>query len=240
MKLIVVIALVCLGATLSAAGRPASTEVVQKLKDIEPVYKNLQDTIVNAVAGAKLNTASKTDAFYQVIISNKEASLKQSIQLEDDFKYQLDNQAPSTDSGCLGFLRTLMENNMNVAGVGYTNCVNTVEGGLKQELDKVYELLQVDESELFDMSLLDVFRGENIIADPAKIINKLNQKASEINGISLSFVADINAAVDGFATRLSALENSYKTCVLSNESILKQSFESSKMQLTQICMGSIV
>ncbi|XP_058121287.1 uncharacterized protein LOC131282613 [Anopheles ziemanni] len=240
MKLIFAIALVCLGVSLTEAGRTASTEVVQKLKAIEPIYKNLQDNIVNAVAGAKLNTASKTDSFYQAIIDNKEASLKQSIQLEDSFSYQLNNQAPSTDSSCLGFLRTLMENNMFVAGVGYTNCVNTVEAGLKEELDKVYKLLQVDESELFDLSLLDVFRGENIIADPAKMIAKLNEKEAEINGISVSFVADINAAVDGYATRLSALENSYKSCVLSNESLLKQAFESSKMQLTLICMGTIV
>ncbi|KFB38046.1 AGAP008579-PA-like protein [Anopheles sinensis] len=240
MKLVITIAILCLGVSLSEAGRPASTEVVQKLKAIEPIYKDLQDTIVNAVAGAKLNTASKTDTFYQAIISNKEASLKQSVQLEDAFSYQLNNQAPSTDSSCLAFLRTLMENNMNVAGVGYTNCVNTVEAGLKEELDKVYKLLQVDESELFDLSLLDVFRGENIIADPVKIIAKLNEKEAEINGISLSFVADINAAVDGYATRLSALENSYKSCVLTNESLLKQAFDSSKMQLTMICMGTIV
>ncbi|KFB36715.1 AGAP008579-PA-like protein [Anopheles sinensis] len=240
MKLIFAITLVCLGVSLSEAGRTASTDVVQKLKEIEPIYKNLQDDIVNAVAGAKLNTASKTDAFYQAISDNKEASLKKSIAYEDEFINQLNNQAPSADSSCLEWLRGNTENNMFVAGVGYTICVNTVEAGLKKELDKVYKLLQVDESELFDLSLLDVFRGENIIADPVKIIAKLNEKASEINSIAANFKADVNVSVDDYATRLIALEKSYKSCVLSNESALKQAIETSKMQLTQICMGTIV
>ncbi|KFB36719.1 AGAP008579-PA-like protein [Anopheles sinensis] len=233
MKLVIAIAVLCLCSSLSEAGYTTSTEVVQKLNQTEKMYKHLQENIINIVAWVKLNTAAKTNAFYQTISDNKEASLKQSLQLEDAFSYQLNNEVLSPDSPCLGHLRAIMENNMFMAGVGYTNCVNTVEAGLKEELE-------VDESELFDLSLLDVFRDENIIADPVKIIAKLNEKASEIRGISESFVTEINAAADGYATRLSALEKSYNSCVLSNESVLKQAFESSKIQLTQICMGSIV
>uniref|UniRef100_A0A182WFL2 Protein TsetseEP domain-containing protein n=1 Tax=Anopheles minimus TaxID=112268 RepID=A0A182WFL2_9DIPT len=241
MKHFIVLALLCLGvAQLSEAARPVSTEVVQKLKELEPVYKQLQDTVINEVAGAKLTTASRTDAFYKAVIADKEASLATSVQLEDEIIYQLNGQGPSADSSCLQMIRSLVDSNMNIAGVGYSNCVNTVEAGVNEELDKVYKLLQVDESELFDISLLDVFKGENIILDPSKIINKLNDKRTEIDGISLSFVSDINAAVNAYASRLGDLQNTYKTCLLTNESILKVTFESSKSQLTQICMGTFV
>ncbi|XP_058121288.1 uncharacterized protein LOC131282614 [Anopheles ziemanni] len=240
MKLFFAITLAYLGVSLTEAGRTASTDVVQKLKEIEPIYKNLQDNIVNAVAGAKLNTASKTDSFYQTISDNKEASLKQSIAYEDEFIYKLNNQPSSADASCLEELRTIVESYMNVAGFGYTNCVNQVETGLKKELDKVYKLLQVDESELFNLSLLDVFRGENIIADPVKIIAKLNEKASEINSIALNFTADVNVSVDDYASRLVALQNSYKSCVLSKESSLQQALETTNMQLMQICVQTVL
>ncbi|KFB36718.1 AGAP008579-PA-like protein [Anopheles sinensis] len=233
MKLIFAITLVCLGVSLSEAGRTASTDVVQKLKEIEPIYKNLQDDIVNAVTGAKLNATSQTEAFYQAISDNKEASLKKSIAYEDEFITQFQDSSVNPD--CLEPLRTIMESNMFITGVGYTNCVNTVEAGLKKEQDKVYKLLQVDESELFDLSLLDVFRGENIISDPVKIIAKLNEKASEINSIAANFMADVNVSVDDYATRLIALEDEYKSCVLKNEDSLKQAIEASKVQLTHIC-----
>ncbi|XP_053665733.1 uncharacterized protein LOC128715089 [Anopheles marshallii] len=241
MKHFIAVALLCLGvAKLSEAGRPVSTEVVQKLKDIEPVYKQLQDTVINEVAGAKLATATRTDAFYKAVIADKEISLATTVQLEDDMVYQLNGQGPSADASCLQFIRSLVDSNMNVAGVGYSNCVNTVEAAVNEELDKVYQLLQIDESELFDISLLDVFRGENIIMDPSKIIQKLDDKRSEIDGISLNFVSTINAAVNAYASRLGDLQNSYKTCLLNNESILKLTFESSKNQLVQICLGTIV
>uniref|UniRef100_A0A182Q0L7 Protein TsetseEP domain-containing protein n=1 Tax=Anopheles farauti TaxID=69004 RepID=A0A182Q0L7_9DIPT len=203
MKHFIAIFVLCLGvAKLTEAGRPVSTEVVQKLKQLEPVYKKLQDDVINQVAGAKFATAARTDEFYQNIIADKESSLSESIRMEDEFINLLDKQGPSVDKICLDFLRSLTENNMGVAGISYTNCVKNAEAGVSSELDKVYELLQVDEAELFDISLLDVFNGENIITDPAKIIAKMNAKQSEIEGISLSFIADLNAAVNAYAARL--------------------------------------
>ncbi|XP_061513168.1 uncharacterized protein LOC5668344 [Anopheles gambiae] len=241
MKLLIVLVVLCLGVvTLTEAARPVSTEVVQKLKELEPVYKQLQDKVISEVAGAKLATATATDTFYKGVIADKETSLTRSIQLEDDMTYQFNGQASSVDASCLQMLRSIVDMNMNVAGFGYTNCVNNVEAGVKAELDRVYQLLQVDESELFDISLLDVFKGENIISNPAKIIAKLTEKRSEIDGISLSFVADINAAVNAYSSRLGDMQNEYKTCLLGNESVLKGSFESTKNQLVQTCLGAIV
>ncbi|XP_050100758.1 uncharacterized protein LOC126581266 [Anopheles aquasalis] len=241
MKTFLTIVLLCLGiASNCEAGRPVSYQVVQKLKEVEPVYKQLQDSVVNAVASAKLNTAARTDAFYRAVIADKESSLTQSVQMEDQFIFQLDNQAPSVDASCIGFLRTLVDNNMNVAGVGFTQCVKTVEKNLKAELDKIYELLLVDESDVFGLSLLDVFDGENMIADPAKIVAKLEAKEQDISRISLSFISEINSAVDTFASRLNDMTGSYKSCLLMNESILKATYDNSKTQLTGICLGSIV
>ncbi|XP_058060679.1 uncharacterized protein LOC131211283 [Anopheles bellator] len=228
------------GASFSEAARPVSSQVVQKLKDIEPVYKDLQDRVVNAVAGAKLSAATRTDAFYQTVIGDKEASLAQAEQLEDQLNYQLDHQSALVETSCLGFIRSTLDSNMNVAGVGYTNCINTVEKGLKAEVDKIYEVLLVDESDIFGLSLLDVFNGENIIAGPAQIISKLEGKEKDIANISTGFLTEINAAVDGFSSRLNDLGAGYKSCLLTNESILKMAYENSKTQLTQICLGTIV
>uniref|UniRef100_A0A182NTB5 Uncharacterized protein n=1 Tax=Anopheles dirus TaxID=7168 RepID=A0A182NTB5_9DIPT len=208
MKHFIAIFVLCLGvAKIAEAGRPVSSEVVQKLKQLEPVYKKLQDDVINQVAGAKLATASRTDEFYKNIIADKESSLTESIRMEDEFVGLLDKQAPSVDKICLDFLRTLTENNMGVAGISYTNCVKNAEAGVSAELDKVYELLQVDEAELFDISLLDVFNGGNIITDPSKIIAKISEKQTEIEGISLSFVSELNAAIESAdAGRLASMQ----------------------------------
>uniref|UniRef100_A0A182QI53 Protein TsetseEP domain-containing protein n=1 Tax=Anopheles farauti TaxID=69004 RepID=A0A182QI53_9DIPT len=240
MKHFIAIFVLCLGvAKLTEAGRPVSTEVVQKLKQLEPVYKKLQDDVINQVAGAKFATAARTDEFYQNIIADKESSLSESIRMEDEFINLLDKQGPSVDKICLDFLRSLTENNMGVAGISYTNCVKNAEAGVSSELDKVYELLQVDEAELFDISLLDVFNGENIITDPAKIIAKMNAKQSEIEGISLSFIADLNAAVNAYAARLVDVQSAYKSCLNTNQALLTSTFTNTKAQLTQICFGTI-
>ncbi|XP_050078425.1 uncharacterized protein LOC126565303 [Anopheles maculipalpis] len=222
------------------AGRLASMKVVERLKEIEPKHADIKSRIINFVYSAKYNLVQKTDQFYKQLFATKEVSLDSAIALEDELLYQLEHQSTSVDRSCLNFLKIIVENNMNVAGVGYTNCVNDVERGIDMELERAQRLLEVDESEIFYHSLLDVFEGENIIAGPDAILAKLKSKADEIDGFASDFFTSIFGIVEQFSSRLWDLRNGYQSCLNVNESILKATSDASKNQLISICLGSIV
>uniref|UniRef100_A0A182YSC8 Uncharacterized protein n=1 Tax=Anopheles stephensi TaxID=30069 RepID=A0A182YSC8_ANOST len=222
------------------AGRLASMKVVERLKEIEPKHAEIKYRIINFVYSAKYNLVQKTDQFYKQLFVAKEGSLDIAIDLEDELLYQLDHQPASVDRSCLSFLKTIVENNMNVAGVGYTNCVNDVERGIEKELQRAQQLLEVDESEIFYQSLLDVFEGENIIAGPDAVMVKLKGKADEIDAFASDYFSGIFGIVEQFSSRLWDLRNGYQSCLNVNESILKATSDASKSQLTSICLGSIV
>ncbi|XP_049286888.1 uncharacterized protein LOC125765603 [Anopheles funestus] len=222
------------------AGRLASMQVVERLKEIEPKHAEIKYRIINFVYSAKYNLVQKSDEFYKQVFNAKEGSLGSTIALEDEMLYQLDHQSASVDRSCLNFLKTIVENNMNVAGVGYTNCINEVEQGIDKELEHAQKLLEVDESEIFYQSLLDVFKGENIIAGPDAILAKLENKAAEIDAFASDYMSGIFNIVEQFTSKLWNLRNGYQTCLAANESLLKVTYDASISQLTNICLGSIV
>ncbi|XP_052898342.1 uncharacterized protein LOC128305090 [Anopheles moucheti] len=222
------------------AGRLASMAIVERLKEIEPKHAEIKYRIINFVYSAKYNLVEKSDDFYKQVFNAKQGSLDTSIALEDEILYQLDHQSETVDRSCLRFLKTIVENNMNVAGVGYTNCINDVEQSIDKELKNAQKLLEVDESEIFYQSLLDVFKGENIIAGPDAILAKLQNKAAEIDAFASDYMSGIFTIVEQFASKLWNLRNGYQTCLAANESILKVTYDASVSQLTNICLGSIV
>ena len=141
-------------------------DVVQRLKELEPKHAEIKYRIINFVYSAKYSLAQKTGEFYKQVISAKEGSLANSITLEDELLYQLNDQTQAVDSSCLDFLKSIVDSNINVAGVGFSNCINDVERGVESELHQAQKQLNVDESEIFCQSLLNVFQGENVIAGP--------------------------------------------------------------------------
>uniref|UniRef100_A0A182MA71 Uncharacterized protein n=1 Tax=Anopheles culicifacies TaxID=139723 RepID=A0A182MA71_9DIPT len=215
-------------------------QVVERLKEIEPKHAEIKYRIINFVYSAKYNLVQKSDEFYRQVFNDKEGSLDKSIVLEDEMLYQLDHQPESADRSCLKFLKTIVENNMHVAGVGYTNCINDVERGIDKELENAQKLLEMDESEIFYQSLLDVFKGENIIAGPDAILAKLQNKSAEIDAFASDYMSGIFTIVEQFSSKLWSLRNYYQTCLSNNESILKVTYDASIAQLTNICLGSIV
>uniref|UniRef100_A0A182S6R9 Protein TsetseEP domain-containing protein n=1 Tax=Anopheles maculatus TaxID=74869 RepID=A0A182S6R9_9DIPT len=231
----------CFSNILTAeAGRLASMKVVERLKEIEPKHAEIKYRIIKFVYSAKYNLVQRTDQFYKQLFAATEDSLVSVIALEDEFVYQLDHQSASVDQSCLNFLKRIVENNMYVAGVGYTNCINDVEQRIDKELKRVQKLLEVDESEVFYQSLLDVFEGENIIAGPEAILAKLKNKADEIDAFASDYFSALFDIVAQFSSRLCDLRNGYQACFNVNESILKGTFVTSENQLTSICLGSIV
>ncbi|XP_058122684.1 uncharacterized protein LOC131293580 [Anopheles ziemanni] len=221
-------------------GRPVSMEVIQRLKDIEPKHAEIKRRVINFVYAAKLNVVERIDEFYLQVFAEKEGSLARSIVIEDEMLYQLDHQVQSADRSCLEILRIIVDSNMNVAGVGYTNCINSVQVGLERELERVLKLLEFDESKILYQRLLDVFEGENIIYDPERILAKLKDKAFEIDAMGSDCLSGVFEIVEKFAAALGDLRIAYQTCLNTNESILKIANEASKSQLTDICLDTLV
>ncbi|XP_040168466.1 uncharacterized protein LOC120903242 [Anopheles arabiensis] len=222
------------------AGRLASMGVVQRLKELEPKHTEIKYRIINFVYSAKYSLVQKTDEFYKQVISAKEGSLANSIALEDELLYQLNHQTQAVDSSCLDFLKSIVDSNINVAGVGFSNCINDVERGVESELHQAQKQLNVDESEIFYQSLLDVFQGENVIAGPDAIAAKLQKKAAEIDAFASDYMSGVFKVVEQFSSKLWDLRNGYQRCLNVNESVLKMAYDVSKNQLTSTCLGSIV
>ncbi|KFB36716.1 AGAP008580-PA-like protein [Anopheles sinensis] len=215
-------------------------EVVQRLKDIEPKHAEIKRRVINFVYSAKLNVVERMDEFYIQLFTEKEGSLTGSIVLEDEMLYHLDHQVESAERSCIDTLRNIVDSNMNVAGVGYTNCINSVQEGLERELERVLKLLQFDESKILYQRLLDVFEGENIIYDPERILAKLKDKGFEIDAMGSDCLSGVFEIVEKFAAALDDLRNAYQTCLTKNESILKIAYASTMSQLTNICLGTII
>ncbi|KFB36714.1 AGAP008580-PA-like protein [Anopheles sinensis] len=210
-------------------------EVVQRLKDIEPKHAEIKRRFINFLYSAKLNVVERMDEFYLQLFTEKEGSLTGSIVLEDAMLYQLDHQLESADRSCIDTLRNIVDSNMNVAGIGYTNCINSVQEGLESELEKVQKLLQFDESKILYQRLLDVFEGENIIYDPERILAKLKDKGFEIDAMGSDCLLGVFEIVEKFAAALDDLRIAYQMCLIENEYILRTAYESTISQLTNIC-----
>uniref|UniRef100_A0A182KEA6 Uncharacterized protein n=1 Tax=Anopheles christyi TaxID=43041 RepID=A0A182KEA6_9DIPT len=214
-------------------------DVVQRLKDLEPKHADIKYRIINFVYSAKNRLVQKTDEFHKQVITATAGSLASSIDLEDDLLYQLNHQSQSVDRTCLDFLKSIVDININVAGVGFSNCINDVERGIDTELQWAQKMLDVDESEIFYQSLLDVFQDQNIIAGPDAIAAKLQEKAAEIDAFASDYMSGIFKVLEQFSCKLWGFRNGYQKCLNVNESVLKMAYDVSKNQLISICLGSI-
>ncbi|XP_052894884.1 uncharacterized protein LOC128302172 [Anopheles moucheti] len=236
--LVVAVFLGVLSVTL--AQRESSLRVIDALRELHPAYKQLRDVVVNAVAGAKLNSSEVVYKFNIDIAARKESFMQTAIKTEANVLRQVNGQGISIDTSCLGFLRQSVDVNMNLAGVSFTNCLNNVDASLSSEIVRVYSELAVNETSFVNLSVYDVFRGQNVFVNPQTIVDRLVEKLSSLQQAPAELAQELSLLVDAFEGRLGDVRAAYTSCLTMNDQLLQNTLGTVLQQLQQICLGALL
>lgn len=237
MKVILILVAI-LGLTL--AQREDSLNVVDVMGLIPTAYRELQTYVISAVANAKHNSSDAIYDFHREIYEAKNTFLRSAINIESATLYHLNNQPSQLDAGCLNLLRSSTDVNLQVSGVGFTNCIVDIDARLNAEIQQIYSALNVNESAYVQFSLYDAFAGRNIFQNPQDISDQLYLKLAQLQQIPTELVAQLSTLVSDFRLRLDVARSSYRQCLTVNNQVLQTANDLILIQLQQICKGSLV
>ncbi|KFB49642.1 AGAP007744-PA-like protein [Anopheles sinensis] len=234
------VALVLLLAGVALAQRPDSVAVVNKLVEVHPLFKQIQDYVINTITDARLSSSEKIYDFHKDVILTKSTFLGTSIKQEQDLLIQVNGQPAHIDNQCLSFIRQSAEVNMNLAGVSYTNCLTQAGDSLLSTVQQFYAQLDVDERKYVGVGLFDEFRGENVFYDPRHIIERLENRVFRMNEYPTHIGSELLDTVAGFGNLLDSIRMTYVSCMTMGEQMLKSSLQMAQLQLEVVCNGLYV
>lgn len=225
---------------MTAAQREDSLNVINSLRQVQPAYRDLQNFVVAVVSNAKINSSDVIYAFHEEVSLAKESFLRAAIGQESSTLYQINGQNVNLDPSCLNLLRSSVEVNINLAGVSFSNCIVAVDGRLNAEISQIYRELELNESSFVNISIYDVFRGQNIFMNPQVITELLQAKLIQLQQSPTGLVTELTQLVDGFRSRLDVVRANYRQCLTANDQLLQTAVNTVLVQLQQICQGALI
>lgn len=225
---------------LALAQRDESLKVVEVMALLPDAYRELQKYVVSVVADAKHNSSDAIYDFHREVYVAKDTFLRAAIILESNTLFHLNNQPLQVDAGCLSLLRSSADLNLQVSGVGFTNCIVDVDARLNAEVQQIYNQLQLNESAYVQYSLYDAFAGRNIFQNPQDISDQLYMKLSQLQQIPTELVAQLGSVITDFRARLEVVRATYRQCLTVNNQVLQTAADLILIQLQQVCKGSLV
>lgn len=235
-----VILVICAILGLTAAQREDSLNVVSTLRQVQPAYRDLQNFVVAVVSNAKINSSDVIFAFHEEVSLAKESFLKSAIGQESGALYQINGQNQNLDESCLSLLRSSVEVNIHLAGVSFSNCITAVDGRLNAEISQIYQELELNEGSFVNISIYDVFRGQNIFMNPQAITELLQEKLAQLQQSPTGLVTELSQLVDDFRSRLDIVRTNYRQCLTANDQLLQTAVNTVLVQLQQICQGALI
>lgn len=235
-----VILAICAILGLTAAQREDSLNVISSLRQVQPAYRDLQNFVIAVVSNAKINSSDAIFAFHEEISSTKENFLRAAIGKESSTLFQINGQNANLDPSCLNLLRSSIEVNINLAGVSFSNCITAVDGRLNDEISQIYRELELNETSFVNISIYDVFRGQNIFMNPQVITELLQAKLAELQQSPTGLDSTLSQVVDGFRGRLAEVGATYQSCLNANDQLLQMAVNTVLVQLQQICQGALI
>lgn len=235
-----VILVICAILGLTAAQREDSLNVVSTLRQVQPAYRDLQNFVVAVVSNAKINSSDVIFAFHEEVSLAKESFLRSAIGQESGALYQINGQNQNLDESCLSLLRSSVQVNINLAGVSFSNCITAVDGRLNAEISQIYQELELNEGSFVNISIYDVFRGQNIFMNPQAITELLQEKLAQLQQSPTGLVTELSELVDGFRSRLDIVRTNYRQCLTANDQLLQTAVNTVLVQLQQICQGALI
>uniref|UniRef100_A0A182PCX1 Protein TsetseEP domain-containing protein n=1 Tax=Anopheles epiroticus TaxID=199890 RepID=A0A182PCX1_9DIPT len=236
MKLLLVLLL----ASVAWAQRPLSVAVIDKMYEVYPLYRQIQDYVINTVADGRLTSSARINDFHKEIITIKETFIATSIRQEQELMTQISSQPNSVNQQCLSFLRQSTELNMNLAGVSYSNCITDAGDTLVSTVQSFYALLDADEARYVGVGLFEEFRDENVFFDPQRIISKLENRMFRLEDYPTHVGSEMLDAVAGLTNSLEGIRLNYINCMTLGEQMLRSAMQLGMLQLEQVCNGKLV
>ncbi|EAT33958.1 AAEL013779-PA [Aedes aegypti] len=219
--------------------RENSLQVIETMRELQPLYKQLQDHIVNQLSEAKLNSSSLVYQLHSDVIETKENFVVAAIDEERQVHDIISHQPSTVNAMCLNFIRMSAEVNVNIAGVSFTNCMVQVDNSFNETLGQFYDLLQAGETLHSVSALFDVFEGENIFHDPDSIVEKLNARMEELVKDPEFIATELLDHVEEFEKELDELKEHYKVCLDEGVKLLVTALDLARTQVVQVCLGQL-
>lgn len=225
---------------ITSAQREESLSVVETMALLPAAYRELQNFVVSVVSNAKHNSSDAIYEFHNEVYLAKDTFIRSAINLEINTMNHLNNQVVQVDAGCLNLLRSSVDLNLQVSGVGFTNCIVDVDARLNAEVQQIYNQLQLNESAYVQFSLYDAFVGRNIFKNPQDIKDQLYLKLAQLQQTPTELVAQLSALVSDFRMRLDVVRATYRQCLTVNNQVLQTAADLILIQLQQVCKGALV
>uniref|UniRef100_A0A182JQM2 Protein TsetseEP domain-containing protein n=1 Tax=Anopheles christyi TaxID=43041 RepID=A0A182JQM2_9DIPT len=232
--------LVLLLASVAWAQRPLSVAVIDKLYEVYPLYRQIQDYVINSVADARMSSSARINDFHRDIITIKSTFVGTSIRQEQELLTQINGQPIVVNQQCLAFLRQSAEVNMNLAGVSYSTCITNAGDTLLSSVRSFYEMLDADEARYVGVGLFEEFRDENVFFDPQRIISKLENRMFRLEDFPTHIGSEMLDAVAGLTNSLDAIRLNYVNCMTMSEQMLKSTLQMVMLQLETTCNGKVI
>ena len=118
-------------------------KVVDDLRYADPHLKAYRNLILDELHAARLNASELQSEMIQLMADQKQRYVELAVDVEKALVGDIDREIG--DTPCLGYLRNIVENNMYMAGIFFTNCVDELDAKLDAETNSVYGELQRDE-----------------------------------------------------------------------------------------------
>ncbi|EDS39664.1 conserved hypothetical protein [Culex quinquefasciatus] len=233
------ICLAALAATTVYGQREASLAVIETMKSLQPLYKDLQDHVVNQLTGVKLKGSELISLLHEDVVDTKEKFVLAAVNEEGQVLDIISAQPETVNPACLAFVRSSADLNVNLAGISYTNCIKQVDESFNETLYSFYGSLQDGESLLTVARLFDMFEGENIFHDPESLIEKLNARREELLRDPVDFDDELAEHVEGFGEDLEVLKERYEECLDEGVGLLNMALNMVRTQIVQICLGQL-
>lgn len=225
---------------IALAQREPAKEVINTFRTIAPQYLTLLKNGEVQLAKIRDEATNVVAKFHDDIILIKETYVLDAIKKEHAVLTQIVGQNVTVDSTCLRFLNTSLDMNINIAGVGFTNCINSVDDAFNTLATNYYKSLGVHEALIAELRLLDVFRGENVFYTPQNIIDKLNKKLAELKVNPEGMATEFEQAKQALVRDLEAIRSTYVGCMTAGEQLLKSAVDITMQQLTLMCQGTLI
>ncbi|XP_058449134.1 uncharacterized protein LOC131429102 [Malaya genurostris] len=229
-NLISVLSLLTIITIRMAQRRPSTLEVIDDLRNVEPYDKLHRDEVLLKLHEAKLDASELISDLYRNMTSIKHDYVHQAVEGEDELLNDVDKN--TGDLVCLNYLRTIVEHNMYMAGIFFTNCIDETDYKLGTESNAVYGELYSHELKYARGKLLDAFHLGNIVIDPKSISQNLIAKLEQSYG---ELVSTLDSIVNKFGNRLGMVKSLYTQSLINNKNLLQLIFEITKRQLNVIC-----
>ncbi|XP_052864318.1 uncharacterized protein LOC128270933 [Anopheles cruzii] len=220
----------------SGGDRSLALEVVDRMRHVlVPLHGQVEQSLVEGVTDVKVNVTQLISQLETRVIVQKADHVRQALDQEEQMLDYV--RTHHIDDGCIDLIYELIDDDMDIAGYGISNClVSRVADGVQKEIDALRADGLWPEYRWLNVSLFEVFENGNVISDPAVLLTRLDEKQEILEDDSvLDFLPEMEQNIELFQQRLATIETAYAQCLQINLSTLNMAFEIVKMQITQIC-----